>query len=111
RLENEAESEAENEAKTVQEAEQSQAIADDCQFLCGGHAQGQWIDQDATTVQEADSDADADQHATNSGGLIGDAEQFVSSSAESEAENEASTHQDAEQSQQITSGCQFLCGG
>src|SRR4029450_11182088 len=65
---NSADSSASNAATTDQTAEQSQSNSNGCYFLCGGDAQGQWIDQDAETHQHGDSAAHADQAAGQAGG-------------------------------------------
>ena len=120
-LDNSATSDASNYATTDQTASQTQDSSDSCVVGCGGSGQFQAAAQIASTYQDADSDAYADQNGVNanapvSTGFIvfgGDssATQDATNSADSEAYNDASTTQDAEQSQSSSSDCVFGCGG
>jgi hypothetical protein len=121
-LDNEADSEASNEAKTVQLADQSQQSSSDCRYGCGGSGQAQFLNQDADTDQKADSEANAFQNGVNAnvpvtiggGDVYGgnsSAKQDLDNEADSEASNEAKTVQAADQSQSSESECWAGCGG
>jgi hypothetical protein len=120
-LDNSASSEASNDASTTQYAGQEQSSDSSCHVGCGGSGQAQELEQNAETVQNADSGAEANQRAINAnvpvtigyGNESGDssANQQLSNDADSKATNEAATKQAAVQEQASQSDCKFGCGG
>jgi hypothetical protein len=118
---NSASSTATNDSSTTQAAYQSQSSSSECSYGCGGSGQFQALSQDASTEQDASSDAAANQEAINAnvpvtigyGNESGDssASQDLDNSASSEASNEASTTQLAGQEQSSDSSCHAGCGG
>jgi hypothetical protein len=119
---NSASSDASNYATTDQSADQSQDSSDSCAIGCGGSGQFQAAAQLASTYQEADSSAYADQNAVNANAPVSTAGLFViggdssasqdaTNSADSSASNDASTTQDADQSQSSSDSCLVGCGG
>jgi hypothetical protein len=120
-LDNSASSEASNDASTTQYAGQEQSSDSSCHAGCGGSGQAQELEQNAETVQKADSGAEANQRAINAnvpvvigfGNKSGSssADQQLSNEADSKAKNDAETTQKAAQSQEAQSDCKYGCGG
>jgi hypothetical protein len=120
--ENSADADSSNRSTTDQWAGQSQESSADCFAGCGGSGQAQKLDQDASTHQFAESDADADQTAVNANvpviisagdvrGGDNSAVQDVSNRAKADSSNKSSTSQWAGQEQSSSSKCKFGCGG
>jgi hypothetical protein len=120
-LDNSASSEASNDASTTQRAGQQQSSDSSCHVGCGGSGQAQELEQNAETVQKADSGAEANQRAINAnvpvvigyGNKSGSssADQQLSNDADSKATNKAATEQTAAQEQDSQSDCKYGCGG
>ena len=119
---NSASSDASNSADTDQDAYQSQDSSSSCLVGCGGSGQAQALEQDSSTYQDADSEANAYQNGVNANvpvsiagydvyGGSSSADQSLSNYADSSASNDATTDQYADQSQSSSSSCLAGCGG